>query len=132
VSGRHVAALRYLAAMPRFAAIAPVFAVRDLDAALVHYGRLGFAAEPHASGGYGVARRGNVVLHLVATPDLDPLTSTSRAYLYVDDADALHAEWSGTAHGGSFTEPADTTYGFREGAHIDTDGNLLRYGSPLT
>jgi len=127
-----MAALRYVAAMPRFAAIAPVFAVRDLDAALVHYGRLGFVTEPYPGAGYGIARRGDVVLHLVPIPDLDPLTSTSRAYLYVDDADALHAEWSMGVHGGSFVEPADTAHGFREGAHIDTDGNLLRYGSPLS
>jgi hypothetical protein len=25
----------------------------------------------------------------------------------------------------------DTDYGIREGGHVDPDGNLLRFGSPL-
>jgi hypothetical protein len=35
--------------------IAPIFAVHDLDAAMEHYQRLGFAVPPYAAGGYGVA-----------------------------------------------------------------------------
>jgi hypothetical protein len=27
--------------------------------------------------------------------------------------------------------PVDTDYGLREGWHIDPDGNLLRFGSPI-
>jgi hypothetical protein len=27
--------------------------------------------------------------------------------------------------------PVDTDHGIREGAHVDPDGNLLRFGSPL-
>jgi hypothetical protein len=27
--------------------------------------------------------------------------------------------------------PTDTDYGLREGAHIDPDNNLIRFGSPL-
>lgn len=33
---------------------------------------------------------------------------------------------------GRFVAPVDTDYGLREGAHVDADGNLLRYDSPLT
>ena len=29
------------------------------------------------------------------------------------------------------TMPVDTGYGMREGSHVDPDGNLLRFGSPL-
>ena len=117
--------------MPRFATIAPIFAVRDLDAALIHYGRLGFATRADAGGTYGFATRDDVHLHLAVVLDLDPLTSTSAAYLYVDDAAALHADWSAARVAGRFRRPVDTDYGLREGAHVDTDGNLLRYGSPL-
>jgi catechol 2,3-dioxygenase-like lactoylglutathione lyase family enzyme len=118
--------------MPSFDSIAPVFAVRDLDAALIHYDRLGFAVRADASGQYGFARRDDVYLHLALVPDVDPLTSTSAAYLYVDDADALHAEWAAAGVAGLFRKPVDTDYGLREGAHVDNDGNLLRYGSPLS
>jgi hypothetical protein len=67
-------------------------------------------------------------------PDERPLNSVSRrrqcmAYLYVDDADALHAEWSSIE--GRHHRPEDTPYGLREGAFVDPDGNLLRYGSPV-
>jgi hypothetical protein len=51
------------------------------------------------------------------------------AYLYVDDADALHAEWSSVE--GRHHRPEDTPYGLREGAYVNPDGNLLRYGSPV-
>jgi hypothetical protein len=118
--------------MPSFDSIAPVFAVRDLDAALIHYGRLGFATKADSHGQYGFARRDKVRLHLAVVSDLDPLTSTSTAYAYVDNADALHAEWTAAGVAGRFTKPVDTDYGVREGAHVDTDGNLLRYGTPLT
>ncbi len=116
--------------MPRFANIAPVFTVRDLDAALIHYSRLGFTTRAHPGGGYGFAERDEVFLHLEVA-EVDPLTSTCAAYLYVDDADALHAEWRRSGVTGRFSSPVDTDYGLREGSHIDTDGNLIRYGSPL-
>ena len=35
--------------------IAPIFAVHDLDAAMEHYQRRGFAVRPYAGGGYGFA-----------------------------------------------------------------------------
>jgi hypothetical protein len=35
--------------------IAPIFAVHDLDAAMEHYQRLGFAVRSYAGGGYGFA-----------------------------------------------------------------------------
>jgi hypothetical protein len=49
------------------------------------------------------------------------------AYLYVDDADALHGEWSSVE--GRRHRPEDTPTGFTK-AYVDPDGNLLRYGSP--
>lgn len=117
--------------MVTFREVAPVFSVRDVAAALDHYRRLGFTVSPYDEGReYGFAERGGVKLHLGRVPDLDPAANGSCAYLYVDDADALAAEWQQADVGGRFHTPIDTDYGLREGAHVDPDGNLLRYGSP--
>ena len=60
----------------------------------------------------------------------DPATRyyAAAAYLHVPDADALAARWSSVERTGT---PVDTDYGLREGWHIDPDGNLLRFGSPI-
>jgi hypothetical protein len=41
---------------------------------------------------------------------------------------ALAAEWASVKRTGA---PADPDYGLRENWHIDPDGNLLRFGSPI-
>ncbi|MET0740988.1 MAG: VOC family protein [Candidatus Nanopelagicales bacterium] len=115
-----------------FASVSPVLPVRDVPAALERFGRLGFEVRAYAGEAeYGYARRGGVWLHVSRVADLDPLTSVVSAYLYVGDADALHTEWSSTGVDGRFIPPTDTEYGLREGAYVDPDGNLLRYGSWL-
>ncbi len=53
------------------------------------------------------------------------------AYLYVEDADALYEEWAQPAVGGLTRRVGDTPYKLREGSHVDPDGNLIRFGSPL-
>lgn len=112
--------------------IAPIFVVADIDAAAEHYSALGFEVEHYGGdAAYGFARRGAVEIHLAGHAGVDPLTTTSAAYLYVDSADALHAEWRASGQPGRFHEPEDTEYGLREGAHVDPWGNLIRYGSPL-
>lgn len=112
--------------------IAPILPVRDLAAALEHYRRLGFEVEAYAGADfYGYATRDDVSLHLALVHDLDPSLSNVALYLYVDDADALAAEWAGAGTGGTTNTPEDTEYGLREGAHIDPDGNLIRFGSAL-
>ena len=47
------------------------------------------------------------------------------------DADALYAEWSRPGIGGQTLAVCLTPYQLREGAHIDPDGNLIRFGSPI-
>jgi uncharacterized glyoxalase superfamily protein PhnB len=49
--------------------------------------------------------------------------------LRVDDADGLAATWQ--AAGVEVSMPVDTEWGQREGALVDPDGNVLRFGSPL-
>jgi predicted enzyme related to lactoylglutathione lyase len=119
-----------------FERVAPVFPVRDVTAALAHYRRLGFEADPYKDAAdevavYGFLRRGEVSLHLSRVTELRPKESVSACYLYVDDADALYAEWLAAGAGGQLAPPTDTPYGLREFVHIDPDGNLLRIGSPL-
>ncbi|HEX3669224.1 MAG TPA: VOC family protein [Acidimicrobiia bacterium] len=110
--------------------MATILPVRDLQAALDHYRALGFRVSPYDDG-YGYAVRGTADLHLALRPGLDPRQNASAVYLYVDDAEALFAEWRAAGVQGEFFEPHDTEYGLREGAHIDRDGNLLKFGSRL-
>lgn len=117
--------------MVTFSEVAPVLPVRRLDAACEHYRRLGFDVTTYEGGGYGYAARGPVQLHLSQVPRIDPATSLVSVYLYVDDADALHTEWAASGAAGRMVAPVDTDYGLREGAHVDLDGNLLRFGSRL-
>ena len=111
---------------------APVFPVSDLAASLAHYARLGFTTSEYsgdsAAGGYGFARRDAVELHLGTVPT-GRKTSPATAYLFVDDADALAAEW--LQAGADVRSPEDTPWGKREGAMVDVDGNIIRFGSPL-
>ena len=62
------------------------------------------------------------------------LEGTTGCYLYVEDADALYAEFSRLDLPGAgiprlHGAPTDTDYGLREFALVDLDGNLLRIGS---
>lgn len=117
--------------------VSPVLPVRSVPTALAHYAKLGFKTHAYRDPGstadppYGFASWGGVELHFSRVRDLDPRANTSACYLYVDDADALSAEWRAAGVQGRFTDPEDTPYELREFAHVDPDGNLLRVGSPL-
>jgi Ser/Thr protein kinase RdoA (MazF antagonist) len=119
----------------RFTSFSPVFPVRDLRRALAHYASLGFAVEPYADGdGYGFAGRDAVSLHLSLAEGHGPEADhqhVGTAYLYVADADALYDEWARPGVGGLTRRVGDTPYLLREGSHIDPDGNLIRFGSPM-
>jgi hypothetical protein len=113
--------------MPSLNGIAPVFAVRDLDVALTHYEKLGFATRTYHGGGYGYAIRDGIEIHLGVVPSQDQRVST--AYLFVVDADGLAQEWRSA--GVAVHPPQDTEWGRREGAVVDPDGNVIRFGSRL-
>ncbi|MEU9167180.1 VOC family protein [Streptomyces sp. NPDC048420] len=113
-----------------FTEVAPVVPVRSLDAALERYRRLGFAARAYdGPERYGFAERGAVSIHLSEWSEHDPLRTGAVVYLYVSDADAVHAEWTASGVEGRFTEPTDTSYGLREFTYVDTDGTAHRVGS---
>ena len=108
--------------------VAPIFPVRDLDASLNHYRRLGFSVREY-QGVYGMANRDGVELHLGTVPDSSSEISRHSAYLWVDDSDALAQEW--LTVGAKVHMPEDTEWGQHEGAVVDPDGNVLRFGSPI-
>lgn len=115
-----------------FLRVAPVVPVRDLDAALDRYRRLGFAVRAHGGDArYGFVDRDGVSLHVTEWAEHDPRRSGSAVYMYVSDADAVHAEWEAADVGGRLHPPKDTAYGLREFAFVDADGTLHRVGSLL-
>lgn len=111
----------------RLRSVAPVFSTSDVSRWLEHYRDLGFAVQAHDET-YGFASLGPVELHVSLNADHDPLRTAAAAFVRVDDADAVFRRWSAVP-GGRDAAPVDTDYGIREGAHVDPDGNLLRYGS---
>jgi catechol 2,3-dioxygenase-like lactoylglutathione lyase family enzyme len=115
-----------------FEDVAPVIPVRDLDAALARYRRLGFTAhEYEGPERYGFANRGAVSLHLSEWAGHDPAHAGAVVYLYVSDADVLHAEWAASGVEGRLGDPGDRPWGLREFTFVDADGTLHRVGSRL-
>lgn len=116
----------------RMSRLAPVLPVADMAASVEHYRKLGFEVRAYdGPAAYAFATRDDVEVHLAEVGDLDPKKNTSAVYLYVDDADALYASWRRAEVGGRLIAPTDTDYGLREGAHLDLDHNLLRFGSDI-
>jgi catechol 2,3-dioxygenase-like lactoylglutathione lyase family enzyme len=116
----------------RFDRLSPVFPVRDLAQAIEHYRKLGFQVRRYEGPDlYAFASRDGIELHLTQVSGLKPRKNMSAVYLYVDDADALYHEWSQAELDGRLIEPSDTSYGLREGACLDRDANLIRFGSSI-
>ncbi|MBO0690771.1 MAG: VOC family protein [Candidatus Dormibacteraeota bacterium] len=112
--------------------VVPVVPVRNLQAALERYRRLGFDVRAYGHGtGYGYAERGRVSIHLSEWDEHDPRRTGSVVYLYVSNADALRDEWMASGVEGRFSDVRDTEYGMREFAFVDPDGTLHRVGSRL-
>ncbi len=118
--------------MSSFHRLAAVFPVRDIELAVEHYSKLGFTVRlSEGPDAYAFAERDGIELHLTQIRDLKPKRNTSAVYLYVDDADALYEEWNRAGIDGRLAEPTDTSYGLREGACLDRDANLIRFGSGI-
>ena len=114
----------------------PILPSRDLRETLVFYEALGFEnrGAPPEEWDYLILGRGDLWLHFFLDPDVDPLSTASGCYLYVDDADALHAQWVTTvvadaSTGSRVVAPVTTDYGMREFAVVDRSGNLVRVGT---
>ena len=109
-----------------------VLQVRDLQASVAYYNRLGFKTngiwgDPAA---FAILQRGQVTIGFerIETP---PDTGASwSAYIYVTDANALHAEFvdaGATIH----REPMDRFYGCRDFETTDPDGHRLCFGQDM-
>ena len=124
--------------------IAPVFFTKDIPATLAYYtGKLGFqclgtwpgALSPKDPPVYAIVARDQQVIHFrcavppTANPDkyADELLD---AYLFVEDADALYAEYS--AQGVEFARGlGNMPWHCREFVVKDCDGRLLAFGANL-
>jgi uncharacterized protein len=100
-----------------------------------HYRRLGFTFATPGSGtvtdaGFAIATRDGIELHFALKREHDPATTATWVYIGVEDADQISAEFD-AAGAGQGRVPRDTDYKMRELAHIDPDGNLLLFGSPM-
>jgi catechol 2,3-dioxygenase-like lactoylglutathione lyase family enzyme len=116
----------------------PILPSRDLAETLAFYERLGFEnrGAPPEEWNYLIIGRGDIWLHFLGMPEIDPLTTIASCYLFVDDADALHEAWRDVIEadpttGSRVEEPMTTDYGLREFAVVDRSGNLIRVGSFL-
>jgi catechol 2,3-dioxygenase-like lactoylglutathione lyase family enzyme len=108
----------------------PVLTSRDVSTTLDFYRRLGFEnrGAPPDEWDYLILVREGVELHFVGP------TAGERppgfCFVYVEDADDLHAEWQGRAAApGRIERPLNTNYGMRVFALVDPDGNEVRIGS---
>jgi hypothetical protein len=101
--------------------------------ALAYYRGLGFGVRHWHSGGYGFVTFEGAEIHLGVEPDLETRAdrpARASAYLFVEDADATAQAW--LAAGGDVRLPQDTEWGQHEGVLVDHDGNIIRFGSPMS
>ena len=76
----------------------------------------------------GYVTRDGIEIHLGVVPDGSTRVRLS-AYLWVDDADIVAQTWS--AVGADVRLPKTLRGDSTEGALIDPDGNIIRFGSPV-
>ena len=120
----------------RLFSVAPGIPTTDMARTIEHYQRLGFtfsapgSAAPPAEASFAIGERDGVSLHFALKPDHDPSRTATWVYISVEDADELSAELDASG-AGQGRIPRDTDYKMRELAHIDPDGNMLLFGSPL-
>jgi len=118
--------------------IAPLFFTRNMDVTLAYYkDKLGFQCvgtwqDPPV---YAIVARDQHPIHFRCAdpPTPNPAKFDDElldAYLFIDDADALYAEYS--ARGVEFTRGlGNMPWGSREFVVKDCDGRLLAFGANL-
>jgi uncharacterized glyoxalase superfamily protein PhnB len=126
--------------MPRLTAIAPFFLVADVVAAAEYYrDRLGFSIRAYFFEDPPVfamvARDGfTIMLSLITAgsggSNRDHKDEAIDAYLYIDDVDALYAEFQ-QSQATIATPPQLRVYGMKELEVRDLDGHVLCFGEDV-
>ena len=122
--------------------VAPLFFVRDVVAATEYYVRaLGFTQPPYWGDppAFAMPERDGVVFMLKRAEPGDPMRSNNPepgahhgpwdAYVWVDDARALHAEMAAAGAEVAYGPVLQSEYGNWEFAVRDRDGYLIAFGS---
>ncbi|MEM1287377.1 MAG: VOC family protein [Pseudomonadota bacterium] len=116
--------------------VCPVLPSRDFDVTANFYGRMGFEVG-YRNDGYLVLARDGSELHFFRHPDHDPDTSDHGAYLKPHDAASFSAALEKLdipnieGQAPRFIPAEDKPWGMHEGAIVDPDGSLLRFGHEL-
>lgn len=111
-----------------------VLAVNDAKhSARFYVDRLGFT-QSHEDPWWTFVRRDDCTFMLGSCPDDPPASALGShsyvAYLLVDDADRLFAEWKGRGVE-PLHEPADEPWGMREFTISTPDGHRIRVGQQI-
>ncbi|MEM8797190.1 MAG: VOC family protein [Pseudomonadota bacterium] len=111
----------------------PILQVKDVVVSVAFYEGIGFTChgmwdDPPS---FAIVQRGTVTLGLdrSGNPDL-PTNQWWAAYLYVDDVDALHAEFK-AVKGLEVSAPENKVYGCRDFDIVDCDGHRIAFGQDL-
>jgi len=102
---------------------------RQLNATLSFYESLGFEnrGAPPEEWDYLIVGREGIELHFIG-PSAGPRGAGS-CFLYVDDADALYAEWqTGAAASARIDPPTDEDYGMRSYTLFDRTRTTFAWG----
>jgi predicted enzyme related to lactoylglutathione lyase len=112
----------------RLQQIMPELPLSDVPAGVAHYRDvLGFSVN-YQQHDIGVMDRDEVRLLLIARTDRHQ--GIGSCYVYVDDADALHAELVGKGANVQ-GEPISRPWGLREFRVLDPEGNQITFGQPF-
>ena len=117
---------------PSLQSIVPILPVRDMDASVAFYQRLGFNAKPYADGlnQYVFLVMDGLSMHLGLSSAPEFQFNPCGVYFYVREADALYRRLVDAGVPCLFP-PADKPWGLREFAVSDPDQTLLRFGELL-
>jgi len=121
-------------------AISPCFIVSNVDQTIAFYrDKLGFETrfqQPERNPFFAISGRDGAQIFIKSEKGIEPLPNSKRhrhmrldAFVYVEDPDALAAEFAG--NGATFSVPLQDTHDGLRGFEIsDPDGYVLFFGRP--
>ncbi len=117
--------------MPVLQSLAPILPVRDMNASVAFYQRLGFQYEPYEEGtDYAFLSMDSQWLHLAHSGSPEFRFNPCGVYFYLDDVDSFFATIR-AAGVRTINTPENRPWGVREFAVSDPDDTLLRFGQLL-